>query len=254
MKKFVIIGIQRTGTTVIRRALNSHADIECYPELFKMRHFRTKPSKHRLAYHRLMLSTNLNLIRHFFDREKLVKKTLDNIYLTSSDGNIGFKLMCNQAKMFPTIVSYIKNNNIKIIHIVRKNLLKTFVSRKLAVKRGYNSRVPIEQTKIAINTNGLISALKKIQAENDFWESKFSNNDDILRLTYESYLENSKMVQAKLCEFMGVKLQVLDEHYVKMTSDKLREVIINYQAVVNSLLGTEFEVFLDDELTNNSKQ
>ncbi|MEJ2116281.1 MAG: hypothetical protein P8X88_09675, partial [Gammaproteobacteria bacterium] len=106
-------------------------------------------------------------MRDIFRKSNSIKYYLDELYsapryhFESEEFQIqceaiGFKLMFNQAKNNPSILRYIKNQNISVVHIVRRNILNILVSRKI------NSIFDIANTKESIITPRVELNVKKL--------------------------------------------------------------------------------------------
>ena len=240
---FVVVGTQRTGTTVICQAINSHKSVRCYQELFNMGSLRNSPAKSKRAYHVYRKASLLNYAKHFLYRSKFISEYLDWVYHKSKK-TIGFKLMANQGRDFPDAVDYLKNNKIKVIHVVRKNTLKVLVSRYAAKSRGAHSKVPVGETKVKLAAQSLLNDLKAIESDNDFWRDEFYGSNNYLLVEYEEYVLDRVAVQNKICDFLGLDKQVFIEKYIKMTSGELRQVVVNYDVIKSVLVGTKYEKYL----------
>jgi LPS sulfotransferase NodH len=57
---------------------------------------------------------------------------LDNLYC--QPGAVGFKLMYNQLAAMPEIALYLFRNNIRVVHLVRRNLLDVIISQAVVRK------------------------------------------------------------------------------------------------------------------------
>ncbi len=239
MKKFVLVGTQRSGTTFIRHCLNSHDDILCHGELF----FKNYPDDAGYFHYRKKVDTSG--IRHVLFRASMVNTYLDAYYSQPGFQAIGYKLMYSQTRWlpysFPSALAYIKKNSLSVIHVVRENVLKTHLSREVARKRKvYHAKSKTEIKKIDIDTGNLVAELKKIQAENEWWKRTFSGGDYI-SVPYESFVSDKEKESRRLLAFLDIdNYQELVSSNVKITSDTLSDVIENYTEVVRCLESTEF--------------
>ena len=244
MKKFVLVGTQRSGTTFIRHCLNSHDNILCHGELL----FRNYPDEE--GYFKRKQKLFAGSVRHMLLRKSMLKNYLDNYYSHPGYEAIGFKLMYSQARWlpysFPYALTYIKNNSLSVIHVIRENVLKTYLSREIAIRRKlYHAKSKPDIKKIDLDTTTLLKNLKKIKSENDWWRNNFSQ-ENYLALSYESFVSNKEQESRRLLEFLGIaEYQELVSSNVKIASDNLSDVIENYTQVVECLASTEFAYCLD---------
>ena len=123
-------------------------------------------------------------------RTALVTEYLDHLYATEGFTSVGFKFMYNQAKRFPPkfpmVSKYLIKNNVKIIHVIRRNLLKVLVSRETAKKTGiYRSKLKMAHTNIHLPAENLLNELSNLEHENKKWETLFTHSS-----YYKAYYES----------------------------------------------------------------
>ena len=252
MKKFVVVGVQRSGTTFIGSSLDSHPQIKYVGEVFKVRGWYLNRSSKKLtrrkAYSGEYGYTNWSdrsvtrQISHFVCRNQATKNYLDYFYNLEDYDAVGFKLMSSQARRFKGIIPYIQNNDVKVIHIIRENILKTHISRLSASSRSvYHSDKVIRSAKINVPITDLIKNLEKINQDNRRWESLFANTGNYLQVSYESFVKNRTDETEKMCSFLDVEFQQIQSSLVKLNPDSLKDIIENYQQVESQLSGSEFE-------------
>ncbi len=70
---------------------------------------------------------------------------------------IGFKVNYSQIRKYAVILSWVKQNDVKIIQLVRYNLLKRLVSHKIANTRNlFHTTQSVEPIKVHIDPKVLI--------------------------------------------------------------------------------------------------
>ncbi len=237
---FVVLGTQRSGTTFIRHCLNSHPEINCYGELF------TRNYKANDSYYVFRMSNIGNRIKHYVVRKEMVAAFLDDLYKKESDKVTGFKLMYSEVSRFPPrfpmIIEYLKSIKAETIHIVRRNVLKTLISRETAKKRKqYHAKEKILAVKVSLPVSTLIQELNKISFENKFWQTAFPK-ENYIRVDYEDFVENKADESQRLLRFLGVNenIELLSKN-VKLNPDSVENLVENYNEVVEILSGTEHE-------------
>ena len=93
---------------------------------------------------------------------------------------IGFKIMLNQIEKFSTMSDYFFKNDVKVIHLVRDNILKTFISRiSVSQKKVAHTQKKLKFTKIYIPTEKIETKLQKIKNDNKALEKLFFNRNII---------------------------------------------------------------------------
>jgi LPS sulfotransferase NodH len=242
--KFVIVGTQRSGTTFIRHCLISHEDVNCHGELFLNKY------PFNGAY-RIYRNRNIaRKLRHYLARAGLVREYLDEIYRSCEGDAVGFKLMYSQIRTlpyaYPSVLNYIDDNKIKVVHVIRKNVLKTHVSRCTAMQRKlYHAKEKVDVSKITLNTRDVLKALNRISRENEWWQLRYSGGD-YYSVCYEDFVRNKEEESAGLLRFLNVADdQVLTSKIVKINPDRLQDIVENYDDLYKVITGSKFEYCLE---------
>lgn len=245
--KFVIVGIQRTGTTWIRTTLNNHPSILALGEVFlysrgRFPLRRTEGQGIEQSYGDFVEQSARRKLMHFVNRRGIVQDYLEQLFAQQDFEAVGFKLMRTQAKQFPMIVPYALRKKVRVIHVVRDNVLKTHISRETARRRKLahsTSHVSVQQ--IALPTKGLVSKLDQISSDNFEWECVFADSP-YMRLTYESFVAERDTELSRLYSFLSVEPDHgVSSNLVKINPQAIRDVLTNYADVCRSLEGTPYE-------------
>lgn len=139
---FIIIATARTGSNMLIEFLNKQGGIRFETEILKYHDIITPINKIRYRYQNpTVYQEIIKLIgndpsKMFYNRNLNVIKYLD-LFLSVIDKPIqGFKVFYNnhivKGDMEIEFLKYIKENNVKIIHLTRDNTVLQFFSRKLA--------------------------------------------------------------------------------------------------------------------------
>src|SRR3982750_2120913 len=125
MTKFVVFTTPRTGSTMLIKTLDLHPEIFCAGELF----FFKGDIYHKEARYRFWkfpVEGKLNYIINYVKLFFTLTNFLNRFYKTN-DTSIkakGFKLMLFQTVYTPGIFRYLKRHDVKVIVLVRKNILR----------------------------------------------------------------------------------------------------------------------------------
>jgi LPS sulfotransferase NodH len=131
---FIILSTQRSGSTVLIRSLDTHPEIFCAGEMFNV----AKGMHHKeWFFGRWGISSKNNFIKKL---NKIINypnlkynspKHLDDFFSANEKGEKlrGFKLMRNQIKENPAIISYLEKHKVKVILLIRKNIFTNALSR-----------------------------------------------------------------------------------------------------------------------------
>jgi Sulfotransferase family len=236
MTRFIIAGIRRSGTTLIRTTLDAHPQIRCYGEVFSPLHHN------EFGYGRFLHESMMRRIQNLFMRRKLVESYLDTILNSPDHRATGFKLILSQSRRYPMVLPYLRRHNTRVIHIVRENVLKTLVSR--TTKRVTNvasSTKPVARAPVTLPAEKLPAQLERLRRSNEAWK-KETHGMPYLRVTYEDFVAERERELGRMLEFLEVdNLPDVKSSMVKVNPDDMREIIANYDAVERSLKGTPFE-------------
>src|SRR4051794_15794370 len=173
MTKFVILTTQRSGSTVLTRTLDEHPEILCAGELF----LDTKPGVHHPEWHFPAWSIvgkngfKLNKVVNYLNLKLNAARHLNSFYADAQGVKAkGFKLMYSQVRSAPFIWDYIRNNDIKVIVLIRENVFRMALSRYKMSKTGVAHSIDgVQGGKMSIPVQQLIhetlrleEAIKKI--------------------------------------------------------------------------------------------
>lgn len=245
--RFVIFGIQRTGTTLLRSLLDQHPDIVCVGELFQ---YKTEDVEYGIRRFRSFVHDSprrrvLDLLRW----GSIVHDYLDTAYPEFDTGAIGFKIMLNQIRRYQPVLQYFTQNQFQVIHVVRSNILKTHISRLRARKSGiYHSAQAIAGTKIRIPATSLLQDLALLSSDNAALATLVSELGLAYHTTTYERMRGEQWLseQRRILPFLDVDPEVqLIPRSIKLTPDDLELAIENYDEVVRVLKNTPYESYLD---------
>jgi len=271
--RFVILAHARTGSSLLSHALNSHPRIICFGEVF-----------------------NWVLTYVSFTVEGYDESNADDLNLRNKDpvaflqerifcqppgmsSAVGFKLHyshCSPPWGFPALLDHLaEDKEVRILHLQRRNMLKSLASEKIAAATGgyYHVRAATRLRSIPKAFIHPVIALKKarlIIAQNVrsrrrprrvtlsveeckayFEETKATvkQHDELFRehdklsLFYEEILSARDDVFARAQSFLGVEPQVLTVGLRKQSPDDLRALIENYDELREAFADTEYGEF-----------
>lgn len=164
---------------------------------------------------------------------------------------VGFKLFYYHSRKPQNVKlwEYIKaDKNIKIIHITRDNMLKTYVSRLKA-----------EITNKWTNTNNSKEVITSFQipfedAVKEFewtlnWEKsirKYFTRSEIFEIKYEDLESNADHIMREVLKFLHVPYLPLVPSTYKQRKEKLSQAIKNYNELKERFKNTPWLRFFED--------
>ncbi len=159
----------------------------------------------------------------------------------------------------PPVLKIFFNRKTKIIHMVRRNILKAVVSMYTAhasQRFAAYSEAEKHESKISIDT---ITLLRDLEQRRDSVARASSllqrRSDRTLSLYYEDLCDpapDGNLVSPEsvrqIAQFLDLENRFsLKPHIVKQGSNQLADMIENWEEVRSALCGTEFEAFLDSD-------
>jgi LPS sulfotransferase NodH len=249
--RFIILATQRTGSTWLTDLLDSHPAVASYEELLlpadhhrqtwgrSDKEFFHEYYARRVARRRWPLATPFWALRY-----------LEELYAPRPGIDaIGMKLMYSQLKQYPWLLAYLVLRQVRVVHLVRTNLLDVVVSQETAQARGryhaYTSEA-VEQTAVELKTEQLVPELEVLQHSVDRIRL-------LLRLLPTPNIEISyeelgcdDAALDSVFSFLGVRPRRVTSRFAKLNRDCKQTLIANYQEVERTLRGTRFERFLMD--------
>lgn len=260
-QRFVVISYLRSGTHLLRTALESHPAIRCQTEVFNS-------DNPRLPY-------SLNTA---------TEEVLNNwVYNNINPGTtrVGFVLQAyhpNALLAFPGIQANPHWSNIwdllsampelKVIHLRRNNLLKRHLSHIQARTSGqwhnwkaealnnislietlpatHIDRYEVKQHVHRLNPETLELDFKEVENWHSFAEKKLANKASI-KLSYENLHLNFDEECRKILSFLGVDSTVkLQSSVRKLESRSLTDSIENYGKLKKRFSGSAWSHFFED--------
>ena len=238
--RYVIFACQRTGSSFLGTAIRTHYEVAYHQELLKK---TTSASK--ISYKTFREKGLKNKFRSILFKEKFMDEYLSSVFQKEyQEKAVGFKLMLNQFNRYPEVEQALRNNNFKVIRLIRKNHLKRLVSFELAMKtKDWVYRENDKQRTLVLNPKTLISKLDKLENENKKINGLFPDLPSI-NLSYEDITSGENPFKEVL-SFLNVDPnQNLSSYLKKQTKDDLSEVIENYDEIEKLLSSSHYEILV----------
>jgi hypothetical protein len=248
--RFIIWFHQRSGSTHLRSMLDSHPRVTCWPELF----FKGEANSAEDYYTRSGRDDVASFINDIFS----CNISLDDrkaLNASAMPYAIGFKLKYQQLRRHVGIADYFRQvSDIKVIHLIRKNLLATHVSSQMIrilferfQRCNFTNEMALEDLDrtVELNLSTLVADLDAIDRSIQNARAELSHLDGI-ECYYEDIVSSHSETCQRLLGFIGVDPRfVLNSKYQKIMPYTVRESIRNFDQVFDVLRGTRFQIFLD---------
>lgn len=226
LKRFVIFGQGRTGSTLLVDLLDSIPDIYCDGEIL---------NRWKLLPHRCV--------------ERRLRSCKKSVY--------AFKLLSYQLEMVQHLkrpgvfLDWLEANGFKILHLRRSNVLMHAFSQIRARNAGYHLRssdsegVNQFQQKMEVDRAELEWWLDRMEFRSEF-EAELLKGRNYLDLTYEKDLEDSvnwSSTLNRIVNYMGFDASVAPKTELrKINAKSLDQIVANPDEVRGWLKGTKYEV------------
>lgn len=244
-RKFVIVSHGRSGSTYFRSLLNSHPAIRCYGELFN-------PVPKKTFFHPEHFPLNIRETPAYLEnlrRTKSVDFLSDYIWRKYPSGRkaIGFKLFYYHAKEGPwsNLWEFIYNDpTIRIIHLHRKNRLKTFLSLEMAKKYDkWHSNVK-DPEPIHLEIERCRLFFEEFQSYEDDIDEKFKNHKSI-KFYYEDLVAHREYVMNSVLDLLSVENRPHSSPMKKLKKKNLNEAISNFSSLQRAFKGSPWEKYFN---------
>jgi LPS sulfotransferase NodH len=222
-EKFVVIARARTGSNLLLSLLNNHQQIRAFGEKFS-----------RLG-------------------NKNTKLIFNEIFPKKSTKTIGFKLFYYHPidSEDKSIWEILKNDtNFKIIHLQRKNVLRTHISELIARKldlwtdRG-RSEIGLVKKKININVDEFYRVLEKNEKQIEKVKNKFQQHK-MIDVFYEDLVDNRSKTMERVFDFLNVSNHDSKTDLIKQNPEKMNDLIMNYEELVEKLINSKYSFMLEE--------
>ena len=225
-KRFFVLTRSRTGSNLLVNFLNSHHAIYCENEIFQHLGDQSPESRLRQVYTR----------EPFYIRAK------------------GFKIFYYHPLDNPDSSLWqhlIDDRDIAVIHLKRRNILRTVVSREIA---GYQdvwhthhptSPLAAHDKQVTLSIEKTAHLLSRTRHWEELATRQFRHHK-VLELHYEELVKHTDSQWRKVTDFLGVDYKHPQTALRRQNPESLRELITNYNEMRGAFAGTEWESMLED--------
>ena len=246
IQKFVLLSYARCGSNMLQAMLKEHPQITCYGEIFNPAYGK--------GYLKWVNQSLLRRLSNKYLRDYCIESYLNSICAIPAQAGpyaIGYKIMYpGQFERYQNFRDYWKTNNFKIIRLTRHNLLRRYLSSKIANKeyRWSSSSFRGKLVNITVDVNDLkrsLNCLESIDCQIDTLAEEFQ----FLRISHEQIIANRKNTLRGVFKFLGVdtdEAENIEPTTVKQNPGKFNKLIKNYDEVRKALMGSQYEWLLDE--------
>jgi len=234
--KYVVVCTGRTGSNMLMSLISSRDDVRAYWEFFYDKykeHLSEEEIKDGVAA-----------------LEKVVYKNHPEEVKAA-----GFKFIYDHVNLPYTnghgVLDYLrKNKDIKVIHLKRRNILRTYLSHEMAFKHNKwhafkdEDRLK-EDDKIEIDFEACLEYFLNISREEAHFDGFFSDNPK-LDMYYECIVEDPQEETKRIQHFLGLKPKPLSSTFKRLNHKRLCDTITNYWQLKSMFKNSRFYYFFED--------
>ncbi|SRR6266498_373465 len=223
-QRFAIVGNARTGSNYLLDGLKNSPSIRMYHEIFA-------------------------------DHNRPVGQDFDRVFSTvfqpesKSTKMVGFKVFYNHLTE-DEWQKFLTCRDLKIIHLIRRNRLRTVISLEIAFKTGQwtqsgkSNLGEIKVKRLMLDPSKLIKRLEQIEGGEVTARSRFRDRE-VLEVVYEELVRSPKSVFESVGAYLGI--DGIDPSRIRLrrqNPETLQQLIINYEEIEAALRNTRFEEYL----------
>ena len=222
-QRFAIVGHARTGSNYLLDGLKTSPSVRTYQEIFA-------------------------------DHNRRVGRDFDKVFSTvfqpesKSTQIVGFKVFYNHLTE-EEWKKLLACHGLKIIHLTRRNRLRTVISLEIAFKTGQWTKSgnsgSLKERRILLDPLKLVRRLEQIEAGEAAAQARFRDRQ-IIEVVYEELVRSPQAVFAAVSQYLGI--DGIDYSKIKLkrqNPETLQQLIINYAEIEAVLNDTRFAEYLD---------
>jgi LPS sulfotransferase NodH len=256
---FILLATQRTGSSWVQEMLHSHPSLKVYSELFlpgAQGMPMWEPSDFEFA---ASFVGDRARPPALITRRYWTVAYLRRLFGQPGEVSVGFKYMYDQVPHSAEVLAYAAAARVPVVHLIRRNLLDTVISAKLAASSGLyhlpaDGRPAIPwlasergEERIRLDPGAVIEELTRLERERGRFRAwlKFTRTPTV-EVEYEALVEDRSRFGCIL-EFLGVPdpdPSQLQSALRKVRTEPRADVISNYSELESTLSGTPFAAFL----------
>jgi LPS sulfotransferase NodH len=241
--RFIILGRSRSGSNMLRGLLNSHSQITVFGEIFQNEQsigwalpgYQQSQRMHEVFRDEPVEFVNKYVFHRFPPRVKAV----------------GFKIFyyhAQNARWKPVWQDLQADKDLKIIHIKRRNILKTHLSRKLAMLTDQwvvTAGEKLNAKSLELDYDELVQDFSQTR----LWEEQadhFFSGHPKLEVIYEDLARDYTQVMKTVQSFLEVDAETLQPETHRQASQPLSESITNLKDLRQRFQGTPWASFFEE--------
>jgi len=244
---FVVLTTQRSGSSWLVDLLNDHPAVAAYAEMFRVTDTTVSDyGATDVPRFEVMVSRgNFSTSKALAGRRYVYLRGLERAHPGAQA--VGFKLMYDQTRDHPGLMSLLVLRRARFIHLVRRDLLGGILSFDRAEQRNrwrYHEGDAIPSARVHADTSDLLRRLDDREREIQRFRRRLRRlPTQVIEIAYEDLSERRDDVLQRVLRFLGVTpaKTELTSSLVRSAPASSSEAIENPDDVRAALMGTRFE-------------
>jgi LPS sulfotransferase NodH len=225
-RRFIILSRSRTGSYMLMSFLNSHPNVRSDGEIL----------------HQLNGRDYRAVIAQAYGREpRSVKAKGFKIFYYHPNGSTG-KPIWDYLLAMP---------GLHVIHLKRRNVLRTLISREIAMQEGvWKTRNPgskdtFRRKQVSFTVDELAEGFARTRRWEQDGDAMFRDHP-LLSIHYEDLVADTPTTFRQVTDFLGVPYVEPRTHLVRQNPETVRELVANVDELEAAFRGTEWQSFFDE--------
>jgi len=168
---------------------------------------------------------------------------------------VGFKLKYQQLDKYPEILPYLREHKIKIIHLIRRNLLASIISAEMVPEMlarfrhanlSKSTRLDGLSLSVSLDSSTIVAQLSALEYLIDKSKAVIAGLPTI-EVTYEDLIQSPTKTNRSILRFLGIDPRgTLKSKYRKIMPNLPKDGIRNIGQIREILGQTRFARYLDE--------
>lgn len=239
-QRFIILGRSRTGSTLLLKSLKEHRQLLCFGEIFRNDTLNWQPQ--------FGWASDQQIGAYLADPEHFLAERVFRKHPASIRA-VGFKLFYYHAQtaQLRSVWEYLQQDRtLKVIHVKRRNILATHLSRALAGEtdrwRASSNKGMDAKGAIELTYEECLEAFEQTRAWEEQCDVHFAAQAR-LDVLYEDLAHNFAGTMVRVQEFLGLEVSQLTPALSKQAQRPLSMCIANFAELKEQFAATRWAEF-----------
>jgi LPS sulfotransferase NodH len=246
-EKFIILGLSRSGSNLLRDLLNAHSGVITFGELLR----NDDALSWNCPVNDKFKSTSKEIASLIQNDPVKLMETMVFGRLPKHVKALGFKLFYYHAQgpNLKPVWTYLRDDkSIKILHLKRKNLLKRYVS----LVKAKNSNVWRDASGRKTSSFSVTLDFDECRASFEDairWQeesAEYFRDHGLIDVIYEDLATDCRLPMMRVQEFLNLPYEDVQPTIYKQSKQTLSESITNYSELKTRFAGTRWIEYFED--------